>query len=90
MPFLDAVAKVIQIPESEPTLWIRPLIWRRQRVALVLGHEATWGRGRFLMVPDARGGRSAHMPVVAELLDEWEVVDPNVVNAECEDEDGTS
>lgn len=83
MTFLEAVrfldhqreeAKNAGYP-APPEKWAMPAGGGK---ALVLDRD-----GCFISVPyDLRGPRSSHMPNVKDILDEWLIVDPSVVNAQ--------
>lgn len=64
-------------------IWVRPKSWKGLQ-ALVPDADAPI---RFKMVPDHRGGRSAYLPTLTELCEEWEVITPNQFYEESEEFD---
>lgn len=68
MDIAEAIDKVLYNHE-----WFRPVSWIGTGQALTI-HE----RHRIAVVPSPTGGRTWYANV-EDLLDEWEVVDPNTV-----------
>ena len=56
--------------------WFRPVSWRGCRMALCVRY------GEVQSVPHAHGGERALFPNPDDILGEWEVVSPEVVNSE--------
>lgn len=76
LTFLDALRHL----QAHPDAWIRPVGVKGG--AYTLGCEKSWGTGALLLVPSPRGGVAASMPRLRVLLDTWEIVTPEQVNAE--------
>ena len=84
MRMIEALQK-ITIPDSlyghVPSLWCRPISWRGSGVAIFYKETTKYDSGGW-RVPSFNGGAPVLLPSLKECNEEWEVVDPVVVNSE--------
>jgi hypothetical protein len=60
-------------------MWVRPIGWKGT------GHALTFIGEQLYFVPTLHGGHLATMPDFEDMIGEWEVVSPNIVNTEVEE-----
>ena len=76
MNMLEALLR-ISGKNNQGYVWARPVSWRGT------GRGITYDRGEWKTVPSGRGGEPTLLPSRADVLGEWEVVEPKAVNEEA-------
>ena len=83
MTMIEALQAVYESAESQNYLWARPVSWRGRRVAIGLIETLPirWMFDMWCLWPQASGRPCpAPLPTLTEMREEWEAVEPTVVN----------
>jgi hypothetical protein len=75
MSMLEALAEISR--EGAPWMWARPVSWRGYGMGICFDPPTSWK-----VVPTARGGAAACLPMPSDCFGEWELVTPETVNLE--------